>query len=188
MLLGRGDGPRRVPAVDALGGQVGKIFRRLAVLLAVLGGVATTVVSVAAGPAQAACDTPRLVSVEGVRAAEGTSVEQGRFTSFEFAVTSSSCPLPGTLRYETVPYSAREADFVPRSGELSFKPGDLGKQTVTVQVIPDSEPEANECFSVRLSKPTGQVRVGTAEAPGIVVNDDRQSAKGPLGQIFICSE
>jgi hypothetical protein len=189
-VLDRGDGPRRVPAVDALGGQVGKVFRRLGMVLAVVGGIATTVVSVAAGPAQAACDTPRIVSVEGVRAAEGTALPgQVQFTTFEFAVTSTSCPLPGTLRFETVAYTARgQADFVPRAGELAFKSGDLNKQTVAVQVVQDAEPEANECFSVRISKPAGAVRIETAEAAGIVVDDDRQSVRGPLPRVFICSE
>lgn len=168
---------------------MGKVFRRLGVVLAVVGGVATTGVSVAAGPAQAACDTPRVVSVAGTRAAEGTAVPgQAQFTTFEFAITSAACPQPGALRYETVAYTAGRADFVPRTGEVAFKAGDLGRQTVSVQVVQDSEPEPNECFSVRLSKPAGAVRVENAEAAGIIVDDDRQAATGPLPQIFICSE
>jgi hypothetical protein len=168
---------------------VGEVFRRLGVALAVIGGAATTVVSVAAGPAGAACDAPRVVSVEGVRAAEGTARPgEVAFTTFEFAVTSTSCPLPASVQFETVGYTARpKVDFVPRAGELAFKEGDLDKQVVAVQVVQDAEPEANECFSVRLSKPAGKVRIGTAEAAGIVVDDDRP-AGGVQPQIFICSE
>lgn len=167
---------------------MGKVFRRLGVLLAVVGGIATTMVSVAAGPAAAGCDAPRLVSVEGYRAPEGTSVGQREFTRFEFAVTSSTCPQPGSVRYETVAYTAGEADFVRQAGELSFKAEDLGRQTITVLVVQDSEPEANECFSVRLSKPAGRVQVGTPEAAGIILDDDRRQGGRPLPQSFICSE
>jgi hypothetical protein len=191
MSPGPGGGPA-VPTApeDEVGGHVRNVFRRLGAVVVVVGGIATTVVGVAAGPAGAGCDAPRLISVTGFRAAEGTSVGQREFTRFEFAVSTSaaSCPQGGTARYETVAYTAGRADFVGQAGELSFKADDTGSQTVTVLVVQDAEPEPNECFSVRLSKPGGRVEIGTAEAAGIILDDDRGQRKPSLPHSFICSE
>jgi hypothetical protein len=165
-------------------------LRRLGAALAVISGVATTVVGPAAGPAQAACDEPRLVSIEGYRAAEGTSLQKGQFTPFIFTVTSSACPQEGSVQYETVAYTADQDDFVRQAGVVAFKPGNIDKQVITIQVIPDNKPEKNECFSVRLGKPAGKVTIvpDRGEAAGIIVDDDTPQQKVPVGGGFICSE
>lgn len=167
-----------------------KVLRRLGAALAVISGVATTVVGLTTGPAQAACDEPRLVSIEGYRAVEGTSVQKGQFTPFIFTVTSSACPQEGSVQYETVAYTADQEDFVRQAGGVSFKPGDPSKQVITIQVVPDSKSEKNECFSVRVSKPTGRVVIDPEhnEAAGIIVDDDTPQSKVPVGGGFICSE
>jgi hypothetical protein len=148
------------------------------------------VVGFSAGPAQAACDDPRLVSIQGYRAAEGTSVQKGQFTPFFFTVTSSACPQEGSVQYETVAYTADQEDFVRQAGAVTFKPGDPDKQVITIQVVPDSKREKNECFSVRLGKPAGRVVIAAdrGEAAGIIVDDDTPPQKLPVGGGFICSE
>ncbi|MEN3356602.1 MAG: endoglucanase [Mycobacteriales bacterium] len=166
------------------------VLRRLGAVFAVTSGIAASVVGVGAGQAQAACDDARLVSIEGYRAAEGTAVQKGQLTPFIFTVTSSACPQEGSVQFETVAYTADRTDFVSQAGAVSFKPGDPSKQVIVVQVVPDSKPERNECFSVRLSKPAGRIVIpeGRGEAAGIIVDDDTPANKTPIGGGFICSE
>jgi hypothetical protein len=130
-----------------------------------------------------------VISVVGTKAPEGTSRQPGDLTKFEFTVTSTGCPQPGAAQFQTVAYTAGPNDFIARSGELSFKDGDFSRLTITVLVVPDAEPEDNECFSVQLPKAAGNVKVGTSEAAGIIVDDDRQR-RVPPGQVlgFVCSE
>jgi hypothetical protein len=151
----------------------------------IIGGVATA--GVAAGPAAAAdCDGPRLVGVSGSRVAEGT--ERGGFAKLDFQVSSSGCAAEGSLRFETVGYTAQKDDFVPQAGELSYQAGAADSRTISVLVFSDSEPERNECFSVRLSGAIGNVKIDPAEAAGIILDDDGK--RRLPGQIlgFICSE
>jgi hypothetical protein len=169
---------------------VRKVLRRLGAALAVTGGVATTVVGSGAGTAQAACDDPRLVSIEGYRAVEGTSAQKGQFTPFTFTVTSSACPQEGSVQFETVTYTADRTDFVSQTGQVSFKSDDTSRQVIVVSVVPDSKRERDECFSVRLSKPAGRIVIpdDKNEAAGIIVDDDTPSNKPPASGGFICSE
>ncbi|HEV7653499.1 MAG TPA: Calx-beta domain-containing protein [Mycobacteriales bacterium] len=167
-------------------------FRRLGVALAVIGGVASaglTASPAVAAPmgqgAAAACTGPRVVSVTRSRVVEGSI--RGGFTTLNVAVTSTGCPLAGSVRYQTVAYTARaKEDFVVKSGTIAYKAGTAAATTVSVQVVADLQPEPNECFSLLLSVPTGGARIGVAEAPQIIVNDDH--VKGGVGGGFICSE
>ena len=162
------------------------VFRRLGTAAAVVGGVAAMLVGAAAGPASADCDQPRLVSVSGYRAPEGSAAQE--FTRFEFAVSSAGCPQPGAVRYETVAYTAGRTDFVDTVGGLELPAGDLRKQAVIVLVVPDTVAEPVECFSVRIAAAGGNVKTDVAEAAGIIVDDDRRGVGKRITEGFICSE
>jgi hypothetical protein len=160
-------------------------LRRVGAVLVVIGGFATT--GVLAGPASAAsCEDARLVGITGNKVAEGT--EKEGFTKLDFTVSSSGCAAEGSLAYETVAYTAQKDDFVPQRGKLEFRPGDAAGQTITVLVVPDGQPERNECFSVRLSAPAGNIKIDPDEAAGIIVDDDARQRPPGQGGGFICSE
>ena len=76
-----------------------------------------------------------------------------------------------TVAYATADGTASaEADYRKTSGELQFAPGET-EQTVTVQVLGDTRPEADETFTVTLSSPVN-AKLARAEATGTIVNDD----------------
>jgi hypothetical protein len=194
------------------------VFRRLAMVLAVLGGIASVVVAASAGPAGAAapprpaagpvaaplapapCTGPRLVSILGTKAAEGTATDKGgRLTPFTFTVVSEGCALPGEVGFTTVPFTAGADDFVMQTGQLAFRSGDAGRQLITVQVLADPQPEPDECYAVMLLPGSSTVRITTDEAAGIIVDDDQKAKPSravtplvvrapPVTQEFHCSE
>lgn len=89
---------------------------------------------------------------------------------------------PVTIQYGTQEGSARDGDFSPRSGSVTFNPGETSK-TVSVSIKNDAVYEGAEQFTVKLSAPTNAVLVkdtgeatihddGTGSKPADVVADD----------------
>jgi len=155
--------------------------RRILLVLAVLGSVLAP--ALPAG-ATAACTAPRRLAVTGATIVEGTV--RGGHRTLTFTVTSSGCAQRGSVRFGTVGYTARvRDDFVSRTGELAYEPGQQGSRSVSVQVVADAIAEATECFSLQLAVTAGALRADPAEAAGIIRDDDRRSG-APRG--FICSE
>lgn len=71
-------------------------------------------------------------------------------------------------------------DYGSQSGTLLFAPGQTSK-TITVRVVGDTLPEADETFKVNLSSPVGAT-LADAQGIGTIVNDDK-SAFAIDGQI-----
>lgn len=189
----------------ASGGRMRTGFRRLGGVLAVLGGIASVVVAASAGPAGAAalprpaagpaatapCTGPRVVSILGTKAVEGTATDQRTLTPFTFTVVSTGCPLSGTVGFTTVPFTAGQDDFVMQTGRLGFRAGDTDRQLITVQVVADKQPEPNECYAVQLMPASNTVQIATDEAAGIIVDDDQKptgAGQPPVTREFHCSE
>jgi hypothetical protein len=155
-------------------------MRRLMVVLAVLGGVAVPAVPARAGTE---CTGPRLLGVTGTRVVEGTS--RTGYTTMTFTIDSTGCAQKGSIRYQTVGYTARaKVDFLPTDGSISYELGQTGKRTVAVQVVPDAIAEPDKCLSLQIVVAAGSVRADPAEAAGIIIDDDRSGAGGG----FRCSE
>ncbi len=76
------------------------------------------------------------------------------------------------VHYATADGTARAAagDYVPRSGDLTFAPGDLTK-TVTVAVNGDTLFELDETFFLDLSNPTNAA-VARGQGVATITNDD----------------
>ena len=75
------------------------------------------------------------------------------------------------VRFATVAGTAVVgSDFGATSGTLTFTPGQTSK-TVTVQVKGDTQQEANETFTVKLSNPNGAT-LADAVGRGTILNDD----------------
>jgi hypothetical protein len=113
-------------------------------------------------------------------------------TSYTFPVTLSGNPASTvTVVFGTANGSATTADgdYAAANGTLTFTPGGLLTQNVTVNVIGDTRDEDNETFSVNLSSPTGATiatGVGTGtinddDAPPTISIGDRTLAEGNSG-------
>ena len=104
---------------------------------------------------------------------DASGAEGGTLT---FTVTLS----PSSNRYAWVHYYARPAfgtaasatfaDFAQTYGMLTFEPGDTTK-TITVALVDDNTPEANETFKLVLYTPA-QAKITDGEATGTITDND----------------
>jgi len=104
------------------------------------------------------------------------SVKEGKLgaaTSLVLTVELSGSPLDAvTVDYGTSPGTATAGvDYLPVSGTLGFPVG-VESRTVTVTVLGDKTPEANETFFVNLSNPSPNAYLGDGQAVGAILNDD----------------
>src|SRR5262249_45599869 len=65
-------------------------------------------------------------------------------------------------------------DYVAQTGTVTFEPG-KDTQTITILVVGDVRPEANETFFVNLSNATGALLLD-AQGVGTITNDDHAPA------------
>jgi outer membrane protein assembly factor BamB len=131
-------------------------------------------------PAGAGSSTPAVltviplavISVRDVEGPEGT----GQTNSLVFTLTlSRASETAVTVGYATQDETALAgADYVPRSGTITFRPGER-TQTVRVDLVPDAQSEADETFVLRLSDPVGAT-LSTTRVRGTILNDDGNSA------------
>ena len=81
-----------------------------------------------------------------------TLAESGGSAVFTVSLSQQSSTTV-TVAYATANDTARAgSDYTARSGTLAFQPGERRK-TITIPVLDDSDDEANETFTVRLSSP-----------------------------------
>ncbi len=124
---------------------------------------------------RAEMDSPPTLATANVQVAEGTGAE----TPVTFVVTLAR---PST-RAVTVAYSTRNgtakapSDFRAASWTLSFAPGERSK-SVTVTVIGDAAPEADESFTLALSSPSN-ASLANATATATITNDDGADRTAP---------
>ena len=144
---------------------MGSLFRVLLLL------VLSAVVVIAAAPAHAA---PRL-SVSDASVAEGAP---GGQRAALFRVTlSQKAKKKVKATYATSPGSAGTGDFAAASGKLKIKKGKKSA-SIPVQVIGDSIDEANETFTLTLSKPK-RAKLADSTAAGAIIDDDPPPGPGP---------
>jgi hypothetical protein len=100
----------------------------------------------------------------------------GGTTPMTFNVTlSAPSAVAVTVNYATAAGTATAgADYVSTTGQLTF-PANSTSRTITVQVIGDTNVEANETFTVTLSTPQN-ASISRATATGTIVNDDASPA------------
>ena len=92
---------------------------------------------------------------------------------YVFPITLSQSPLlPVTVAYTTQDISAMAgSDYLPQSATLTFTPGGATSANITVQVLGDLVPEANETFRVQITNVGGGI-LGRSAAIGTILNDD----------------
>ncbi|MBI1312828.1 hypothetical protein GC176_16180 [bacterium] len=97
-------------------------------------------------------------------------------TDFVFTVTRVGQPTSNvTVDYSTQAGTALAGlDFVSQSGRLTFTPGGVATQQITVKVVGDSLPEdETKSFFVSLANPTGAtVDPATPQGTGTILDDD----------------
>ncbi len=114
-------------------------------------------------------DMPTL-TLNTTRITEGNT---GTTTATLIATLSSASNQVVTANYGLVSGTALLGDYAPTSGTLSFNPG-VTTQTINIPINGDTEVEADETFTVKLSE-IKSAQPGTATDQGIVtiVNDDQ---------------
>lgn len=90
-----------------------------------------------------------------------------------FAVTKSGATaLTHTINYATQNHSAAAgADYVAKSGTLSFSPSQTSR-TITIIGVEDSAVEPTETFRVNLSAATNGAAIADSQGVGSITNDD----------------
>lgn len=100
-----------------------------------------------------------------------SAVEEG-FT-IVFAVTKTGAGA-ANISYATANGTATTADYVPKSGSLSFRSGDTTK-SILVATRTDTAFEGNETFVVNLSNATGGASIADAQGAGTIINKEANS-------------
>lgn len=152
----RTDTLEKVTAVDR--GHVTKLIRRALPDLVVPNGTRSAVVIVKAiKPTSVGVNNDGYIDNLALRLREmpkisvtNASVSEGGKMSFEVKLSK---PANATIKvdYATKTGTAGTADYYGRSGTLKFNPGDQVK-TITVTTKEDAVREANEKFTLKLSK------------------------------------
>ena len=109
---------------------------------------------------------------------DSSSVAEGDADSTSLTFTVSLSAESGrqvTVAYATADGTARAgSDYQAASGEVQFTPGDT-ELTVSVPVLGDTTPEADETFTLTLSSPVN-AELSRAQATATIVNDDTAQA------------
>jgi TolB protein len=130
--------------------------------------------------------TPALptISINDPRITEGNAGNK----PLEFKVSLSSASTKTVrVEFKTVSRTASSPrDFVSRRGTLSFAPG-VRSVPLTIQIVGDTRPEANEMFRISLSAPiNAKLRDNVGE--GLIKNDDGEVPAAPgSGKIVFTS-
>ena len=118
-------------------------------------------------------DDTAQASIADMGAEEGDS----GMADLDFTVSLSVAgDLAVTVAYATSDGTASAGtDYQTTSGELQFAPGET-EMTVSVPVLGDTAPEADETFTVTLSSPSN-AELATTAATGTIVDDDVADAR-----------
>lgn len=149
---------------------------------AALGGTWDLAVSTAAIPVNLAFQPVALQSYPYVFAPNirifDSSIDEGNSgtTSLTLTLTLDSVnpTEPITVDYQILPDSATAgSDYsdTTLTGTVTFAPNTT-TQTITVDILGDTDNEASELFFVKLSNPTGGATLADDKAVGIILNDD----------------
>lgn len=108
------------------------------------------------------------LSIDSVGVVEGNA---GTVNAVFTATLSAASGQTVTVNYATANGTATAgSDYTARSGALTFAPGQTTR-TITVPVIGENSPEANETFTVGLNGAINAV-ITTATGTGTITNDD----------------
>lgn len=112
-------------------------------------------------------DVPTL-AINNVTVGEGNA---GTVNAVFTVTLSAASTRTVTVNYATANATATAgSDYTAQSGTLTFTPGQT-TQTVTVPVIGETLPEANETFTIGLSA-AANATIATATGTGTITNDD----------------
>ena len=108
------------------------------------------------------------------------SADEGGTASFEVTLTGTSAQTV-TVDYRTVGGTAVEGtDYEAASGTLMFTVGTM-RQTIEVQTTEDSDDEADEAFTVRLTSPNGAT-LADDSGSGTIEDDDGGDDNNNVGR------
>jgi N-acetylneuraminic acid mutarotase len=121
--------------------------------------------------------TPTPVPVEPKQfvLAGAASFEEGGATAALTVRRTGDVSQPSTVDYETADGTARQGyDYMLARGTLRFEAGESEKH-VTLLLVDDAYDEADEVFTLTLSKPSGGAQLGEPSATQIVIKGGETS-------------
>ncbi|MEO1247510.1 MAG: Calx-beta domain-containing protein [Pseudomonadota bacterium] len=122
--------------------------------------------------------TDVLVTIENPQfSINNAAVTEGGNLTFTVTKSGSASASYG-IDYQTVSGSASSADFLAKSGRLTFAASETSK-TVIVSTIDDAFAESSETFDVVLSGAVSPVTIVDGQGTG-TINDDDQNAQNAL--------
>lgn len=142
---------------------------RMRPFLAGLLAAAAVLIDPVPGASAGLADCQRTVLIQPeASAGEGA----GRLT---LEVDWFGCAAAGSVAYQVEGGSAEvDVDFVLAGGRLEWQAGETGPRRITATLVPDPEQEAElEDFTVRLGKPSPDLRVAGAIGRGRILDDDQ---------------
>ncbi len=184
-----GQDPDQAPAAGLTGGaeggmQPGLRVDRVSESVGQLAFEFGTARDQAAPPLGSSADQRLLASSLPQASINDLEVNEGAgYATFTITLDRASTS-PVTIQYGTQSGTAADGDFSPRSGSVTFNPGETSK-TVSVPIVNDAVYEGPEDFRVKLSAPTNAVLAkdtglatihddGTGSTPaGVTADDDR---------------
>ena len=114
--------------------------------------------------------TPGRITLADATVVEGNSGSQLVFNVSRAGGSSGEATLAYEIGFDTA-NAADLAPGTPLSGTVTFAAGETRK-TITLDVVGDTLPEANERLTVTLSPVSGNFEIVDGSAVGIIVNDD----------------
>lgn len=118
-------------------------------------------------------------------AAPAATIGEGDASLTLSVIRSGGVAGVGTVKFATSPGTADTGkDFVPKSGVLSFKPGETVR-TITLPVLNDPDIEPTEAFSVTLSDPDEESALGTNAVCDISLLDDDSLISFDTNQVIV---
>jgi len=163
-----------VPAVNAISWRPTTVTHRTPTEVTVLGVTRQTASDAVFG---FALGESTLVHVAGV---SNAVAENSGALPIKVRLSERSV-YPVSVHYQTVDGTAiASSDYGATSSSFAYAPG-ATELTVSVPLIPDTVPEADETFTVALTNPTNAV-VDAPDAVGTILDDDDVSA--PTAQVL----
>ncbi|CAB4027156.1 Alkaline phosphatase, partial [Paramuricea clavata] len=106
-------------------------------------------------------------------------VKEDEDAVIEVELSSGDITEPVTVTLTTEPLTAGDKDYVPRTVNITFQPGETGPKSMTIQIIDDHLVEPTEEFKVNLvSSSVPGVRLGEPTSVNIHLQDNDDAIIG----------
>ncbi|XP_028398895.1 uncharacterized protein LOC114521039 isoform X22 [Dendronephthya gigantea] len=100
------------------------------------------------------------------------NVPEHQNAQIEVGFLKGGAAVPVTVRLSTVPSTATAEDFVPKTIDVTFAPGETGPKQVEIEIVDDPKVESTEEFKVKVESLHPAVKGGDDSVVNILDNDE----------------